>query len=66
MSVTPEDIATAHEQIKPYVLRTPTVAAPRLGEPLGARLWLKLENLQYTGSFKDRGSCYKLQRLTVI
>ncbi|MEC8252035.1 MAG: threonine ammonia-lyase [Planctomycetota bacterium] len=64
MSVTPEDIATAHEQIQPYVLRTPTVAAPRLGEPLGARLWLKLENLQYTGSFKDRGSCYKLQRLT--
>lgn len=63
MSVTPEDIATAHEQIQPHVLRTPTISAPRLGEPLGARLWLKLENLQYTGSFKDRGSCYKLQRL---
>lgn len=63
MSVKPEDIEAAHAVIQPHVLRTPTVPAPRLGEPLDVRLWLKLENLQYTGSFKDRGSCYKLERL---
>jgi len=63
MSVTPKDIEAAHAAIQPHVLRTPTVQAPRLGEPLDVRLWLKLENLQYTGSFKDRGSCYKLERL---
>ncbi|MEZ6037664.1 MAG: threonine ammonia-lyase [Planctomycetota bacterium] len=63
MPVTPRDIEIAHEAIAPHVTHTPTVPAPRLGEPLGVRLWLKLENLQYTGSFKDRGSCFKLQRL---
>ncbi len=63
MPVTPEDILTAHAAIEPHVLRTPTVAAPRVGEPLDVRLWLKLENLQYTGSFKDRGSCFRLEQL---
>jgi threonine dehydratase len=63
MAVTPNDIEQAHEAIRDHVLRTPTVSAPRLGEPLNVRLWLKLENLQYTGSFKDRGSCHKLQML---
>jgi threonine dehydratase len=63
MAVTPQDIELAHDAIRDHVLRTPTVFAPRLGEPLDVRLWLKLENLQYTGSFKDRGSCHKLQML---
>jgi threonine dehydratase len=63
MQVTAQDIAAAALAIKSHVLRTPTIEAPRLGELLGARLFLKLENLQFTGSFKDRGSCLKLQRL---
>lgn len=63
MQVTAQDVAAAHEAIRSHVQHTPTVYAPRLGEAIGARLWLKLENLQFTGSFKDRGSCLKLQRL---
>lgn len=63
MPVTPQDVEAAHAAIRDNILHTPTVPAPRLGEPLGVRLWLKLENLQYTGSFKDRGSCHKLQIL---
>lgn len=63
MSVTPQDIEAAHAVIRPHVQRTPTVAAPRLGEAVGAEVWLKLENLQYTGSFKDRGSCNKLEQV---
>lgn len=63
MAVTPRDVEAAHAAIRDNILRTPTVQAPRLGEPLNVRLWLKLENLQYTGSFKDRGSCHKLQLL---
>ncbi|MBL8725976.1 MAG: threonine ammonia-lyase [Planctomycetes bacterium] len=63
MQVTAQDVAAARSAIQSHVVRTPTVPAPRLGEPLGVRLWLKLENLQFTGSFKDRGSCLKLQRL---
>lgn len=63
MQLTANDVATAHAAIRPFIVRTPTVAAPRLGEPIGVRLFLKLDNLQYTGSFKDRGSCLKLQHL---
>ena len=63
MTVTAQDIAAAALAIKSHVVRTPTIAATRLSEMLGVQLFLKLENLQFTGSFKDRGSCLKLQRL---
>jgi threonine dehydratase len=63
MQVTAQDVGAAHAEIAANIQRTPTIAAPRLSELLGLRLWLKLENLQFTGSFKDRGSCLKLQRL---
>jgi threonine dehydratase len=63
MQVSAQDVLAAADAIKSHVVRTPTVPAPRLSEQLGLRLYLKLENLQFTGSFKDRGSCLKLQRL---
>ena len=63
MAVTPENIEQAHEAIRDHIVRTPTVPATRLSDSCNARLWLKLENLQYTASFKDRGSCHKLQLL---
>jgi threonine dehydratase len=63
MQVTAQDVADAAAAIRTHVIRTPTIEAPRLGETIGARLFLKLENMQFTGSFKDRGSCLKLQRL---
>jgi threonine synthase len=34
---------------------TPLVEAPRLSERVGARVWLKVEGANPTGSFKDRG-----------
>ena len=34
---------------------TPLLPAPRLSERVGARVWLKLEGANPTGSFKDRG-----------
>jgi threonine synthase len=34
---------------------TPLLAASRLSERVGARVWLKLEGANPTGSFKDRG-----------
>ncbi len=63
MQVSAQDIADAATAIRSHVLRTPTIESPRLGEQFGVRLFLKLENMQVTGSFKDRGSCLKLQRL---
>ena len=41
---------------------TPLVRAPRLGAVLGVDLWLKLEGLNPTGSFKDRGMTLALSK----
>jgi len=41
---------------------TPLVRAPRLGAELGVDLWLKLEGLNPTGSFKDRGMTLALSK----
>lgn len=65
MTVTLDDIRTAATTIAGQVVRTPAVRAPRLAEATGvAELVLKLENLQFTGSFKDRGAFNKLKSLT--
>ena len=50
----------AAERIAPYVRRTPLDYSRRLSNETGANVWLKLENLQYTGSFKARGAFNKL------
>ncbi|MCA8976235.1 MAG: threonine ammonia-lyase [Planctomycetes bacterium] len=63
LPVTAAHIHSAAAAIHGHVVRTPTLVAPRLGEMAAARLAFKLENLQFTGSFKDRGACLKLQRL---
>jgi threonine dehydratase len=65
MTVTIDDIRTAAKLLDGQVVRTPAVRARRLAETLGAaELVLKLENQQYTGSFKDRGALNKLLSLT--
>jgi len=62
--VTIDDIRRAASVIAGHVVRTPAVAAPRLAEATGAsEVVLKLENQQYTGSFKDRGAFNKLASL---
>lgn len=42
---------------------TPVEPSPELSERLGVATWLKLENLQLTGSFKIRGAWFRLARL---
>ncbi len=65
MTVTIDDIRAAAATIAGQVVRTPAVPAPRLAEATGAaQVVLKLENQQYTGSFKDRGAYNKLKSLT--
>ncbi len=44
---------------------TPLVPAPALGRRTGADVWLKLENLQRTGSFKLRGAAAKIAALAL-
>ncbi|WP_420348570.1 threonine ammonia-lyase [Pelagibius sp.] len=61
---TVEAIRSAAEQLRGQVIRTPLVRASRLSEQLGCDLFLKLENLQHTGSFKDRGAYIRLSKLS--
>jgi len=64
MSVTLDDIRKAAEVIDGAVIRTPLIPAPRLSRRLDCEIYLKLESLQYTGSFKDRGALVKLRSLS--
>jgi len=60
MTVTITDIETAAGVIAGDVVRTPTVAAPGLSREAGCEIYLKLESLQLTGSFKARGARNRL------
>lgn len=63
--VTLQDIRDAHARIGSTVHRTPTVGSRSLASLAGAaRLNLKCENLQKTGSFKARGALNKLGQLS--
>ena len=57
------DIERAREIIAPYIRETPVERAPAL-ERSGAQVYLKLDNLQVTGSFKVRGAVHKLLSLS--
>lgn len=57
MSPTLARIQQAAERIRPYAHRTPVVTCENLDRKAGARIFLKCENLQKTGSFKFRGAC---------
>ena len=61
--LTPEDVRRAREAIADGVVRTPCIPALGLAGQHPARLFLKLESLQRTGSFKDRGALNRLLRL---
>ena len=50
----------AADRIKPYAIRTPLVESWVLNAEMGARVFLKMETLQRTGSFKFRGACNRL------
>lgn len=58
-----DDVAEAAERIRPYVRRTPLVSSVTLSALLGAKVHLKLELLQKTGSFKPRGAFNQMLRL---
>jgi threonine dehydratase len=55
------DIEAAQSRLSGKVRRTPCVESPALSELTGAKLRLKLENVQLTGSFKERGACNRLE-----
>lgn len=63
-TVTFADIATARERIRGGVLETPCTLSPMLSEQFGSEIWCKMEYLQRTGSFKERGARNALLLMT--
>jgi threonine dehydratase len=53
-----EKVKHAAKMLKGKVIRTPLIFSPSLSEMFGGEIYLKLENLQKTGSFKIRGAMY--------
>ncbi len=62
--VTLQDIVAAQFRIAGKVRRTPCVESPALSALTAVKLRLKLENLQFTGSFKERGACNRLEMMS--
>lgn len=58
------DIQLAYDNIKDDVKLTPLIECPMLNEIFSSTVYLKLENLQSTGSFKLRGALNKIINLT--
>ncbi len=57
-------IAEAAEFLRGRIRRTPLEFSPGLSQILGAPVWLKLESMQLTGSFKIRGALFRVSKLT--
>jgi threo-3-hydroxy-L-aspartate ammonia-lyase len=62
--VTYDDVAAAHERIKPQARRTPVMTSRQVDELTGASVFFKCENLQRMGAFKFRGAYNALSRLS--
>lgn len=63
MGLTLETIREAATELQGEVVRTPFSHSRKLSERADAELSFKFENLQFTGSFKDRGALVKLRSL---
>ena len=62
--ITIDNVRAAARAIHGKVDNTPFLHSQTLSELTGADIWLKFENLQFTGSFKQRGALNKLLSLT--
>lgn len=60
MSITLDDIRAAQSRIAGAVYETPCPPSAALSDATGCRVHCKLEHLQRTGSFKERGACNAL------
>jgi threonine dehydratase len=61
--LTPQDIISAHNRIKDYIVKTPILMSRHLDNLLGHKIYFKYEGAQVTGSFKARGALNALLSL---
>lgn len=59
-----DDVAAAAQRIQGHAHRTPVLTSRTLDDALGARVFLKCENLQRMGAFKFRGAFNALSRFS--
>jgi threonine dehydratase len=63
MPVSLADIQAARRTLRDVIVATPMLPDERLSAELGARVFLKCENTQHSGSFKIRGAYHTISRL---
>jgi len=61
--IKPQEIERARHTIQKMVHPTPILTSDSISARVGLKVYLKLENLQKTGSFKIRGASYKISKL---
>ncbi|MFI4935367.1 MAG: threonine ammonia-lyase [Caulobacterales bacterium] len=64
MTLTLDHIKAAAARLDGHIERTPCRQSRTLSEITGAKVWVKFENFQFTGSYKERGALNKLLQLT--
>ncbi|HOJ58733.1 MAG TPA: threonine ammonia-lyase [bacterium] len=62
--ITLRDVDEAYQAIRNAIYHSPCVLTQSLSQLTGCQVYLKLENLQMTGSFKERGALNKLLHLS--
>jgi threonine dehydratase len=62
--MTPEDVQAAQDRLHGTISATPCPYSETLSAITGSRVFVKLENLQMTGSFKERGAANLLLQLS--
>lgn len=62
--ITFADIEEARERIKEQIYVSPFARSETISQMTGSKVFFKLENLQMTGSFKERGALNRLLTLT--
>lgn len=63
MSIGSSDIRAAAARMEGRLVRTPLLASQTLSRLTGVEVFIKFENYQFTGSFKDRGALNRLLTL---
>jgi threonine dehydratase len=64
LDVSLETIRAAYQRIRPFIYRSPCQYSAGLSAITGDEVFLKLDNLQRTGAFKERGALNKILTLT--
>ena len=63
MTIHIDSIREANDELRSNIIRTPTIQSQYLSNEVNANVFLKLENLQYTSSYKVRGAYVSIKRL---